>query len=81
MSNDNDNIILHDRLEGTSGNEIGGLIISKKKKTNDDHLFKKPSLFGLDKLAKAKREEKLRKHDNVEDTPGITQSVREKIDE
>lgn len=44
------------RLEGTSGNEQGGLIIKKKK----DATFKipKPSLLGLDRLAAEKRKEK-----------------------
>uniref|UniRef100_A0AC34RT59 Pre-mRNA-splicing factor 38B n=1 Tax=Panagrolaimus sp. JU765 TaxID=591449 RepID=A0AC34RT59_9BILA len=85
MSNsnsDNGNFACLNRLEGTSGQEQGGLFIPKKSKPdNDDHLFKKPSLFGLDKLARAKKEENLRKHGSVEDTPGITDSVRNKIDD
>ncbi|CAG5128460.1 unnamed protein product [Candidula unifasciata] len=52
------------RLEGTSGNESGGLVIMKKGPSGDDgasHAFKKPdvprvSLLGLDKLSAAKRE-------------------------
>lgn len=44
------------RLEGTTGNEQGGLIIKKKKEPT----FKvpKPSLLGLDRLAAQKRKEK-----------------------
>lgn len=44
------------RLEGTSGNEKGGLIVTKKKEPT----FKvpKPSLLGLDRLAAQKRKEK-----------------------
>jgi hypothetical protein len=43
-----------DRLEGSSGDEVGGLII--KKKSQVEHEFKRPdiprkSLLGLDKLA------------------------------
>lgn len=49
-----------DRLEGSSGNQKGGLIIKKKNPSNDDDIiFKKPqarSLLGLDKLAAKKRE-------------------------
>ncbi|KAE9549300.1 hypothetical protein FO519_007481, partial [Halicephalobus sp. NKZ332] len=78
---DESNIVLHDRLEGTTGREPGGLIIVKKDKPNDDHLFKKPSLFGLDKLASAKREENLRKKHEVEDSPGISASVRHRMDD
>lgn len=42
------------RLEGSSGDEVGGLII--KKKAQAEHEFKRPdlprkSLLGLDKLA------------------------------
>lgn len=49
------------RLEGTSGQEQGGLVIMKKKPSGEAHTFKKPdmpkvSLFGLDKLAALKRE-------------------------
>src|SRR5436190_484990 len=42
------------RLDGTDGNEAGGLIIRKKA---SDHTFKKPSLLGLEKLAEQKRRE------------------------
>lgn len=53
------------RLEGTSGQEKGGLIIMKKGPATDVATieFKKPeippsrSLLGLDRLAAAKREE------------------------
>lgn len=50
------------RLEGSSGEEQGGLVIMKKKPDGETpHTFKKPdmpkvSLFGLDKLAALKRE-------------------------
>lgn len=53
MSDNEEN--LH-RLEGTSGNAPGGLII-KKKNNPDDFQFAKPSLLGLDKLAAAKRKQ------------------------
>lgn len=46
------------RLEGSTGQEKGGLVIMKKKGPSEDspvHTFKKPSLLGLDKLAAAKR--------------------------
>ena len=44
------------RLEGTD-NEVGGLLVTKKKPS--EHTFKKPqtSIFGLDKLAEKKRRE------------------------
>ena len=44
------------RLEGSSGEEKGGLIIMRKDE-KDKHVFKKPavSLLGLDKLAEVKR--------------------------
>ncbi|CAG9560913.1 unnamed protein product [Danaus chrysippus] len=51
MSDSEEN--LH-RLEGTSSNAPGGLIIKKKDKP-PDFQFAKPSLLGLDKLAAAKR--------------------------
>ncbi|XP_013188412.2 pre-mRNA-splicing factor ATP-dependent RNA helicase PRP16 isoform X5 [Amyelois transitella] len=44
------------RLEGTSGDAPGGLILKKKDKP-DDFQFAKPSLLGLDKLAAAKRKQ------------------------
>jgi hypothetical protein len=49
------------RLEGSSGQERGGLVIMKKKTSGEGHTFKKPdapkvSLFGLDKLAALKRQ-------------------------
>ncbi len=45
------------RLEGSSGNQKGGLIIMKKgpSSNSDKHVFKKPSMLGLDKLAAEKR--------------------------
>ena len=46
------------RLEGSTGGEVGGLVIMKKGPAGDDkHVFKRPmtSLLGLDKLAEAKR--------------------------
>lgn len=45
------------RLEGSSGNQQGGLIIMKKGPSSetDKHAFKRPSVLGLDKLAAAKR--------------------------
>ena len=50
------------RLEGSSGNESGGLVIMKKgpPKGSDAHQFKKPdmpktSILGLDRLAAVKR--------------------------
>ncbi|CAG4950933.1 unnamed protein product [Colias eurytheme] len=42
------------RLEGTSGDAPGGLIIKKKP---EEFQFAKPSLLGLDKLAAAKRKQ------------------------
>ncbi|XP_038223294.1 pre-mRNA-splicing factor ATP-dependent RNA helicase PRP16 [Zerene cesonia] len=50
MEDDED---LH-RLEGTSGDAPGGLIIKKKP---EEFQFAKPSLLGLDKLAAAKRKQ------------------------
>lgn len=54
-----------DRLEGIAEGEVkGGLVIKKKQPTgdaqNEEHVFKKPriSVFGLDKLAAAKRKER-----------------------
>lgn len=44
------------RLEGTSGDAPGGLII-KKKEPPAEFQFAKPSLLGLDKLAAAKRKQ------------------------
>ena len=53
-----DDPALH-RLEGSEVNQKGGLILMKKK-TDEQHTFKKPalpmkSLLGLDRLAQAKR--------------------------
>lgn len=53
MAEEDDN--LH-RLEGTSGDAPGGLII-KKKENPAEFQFAKPSLLGLDKLAAAKRKQ------------------------
>lgn len=53
MSEDDES--LH-RLEGTSGDAPGGLII-KKKDQSAEFQFAKPSLLGLDKLAAAKRKQ------------------------
>lgn len=44
------------RLEGTSADAPGGLII-KKKDTPGEFQFVKPSLLGLDKLAAEKRKQ------------------------
>lgn len=68
-------------LEGTSGNERGGLIIRRNDQTEDDKMFKKPSMLGLDRLARAKRDENLRKRqlESGNETPGITESVRQQI--
>lgn len=82
--NGSDGIVTHERLEGSSGNEKGGLIVTKKANpdvVSDDHLFKKPSMLGLEKLAKLKREENLRKRKEEEETPGISESVRNRINE
>uniref|UniRef100_A0AC35FL85 Pre-mRNA-splicing factor ATP-dependent RNA helicase PRP16 n=1 Tax=Panagrolaimus sp. PS1159 TaxID=55785 RepID=A0AC35FL85_9BILA len=83
----NHGVVTHERLEGTTGKEKGGLILSKSatpassSSTNDDHVFKKPSMLGLDKLAKAKRDENLRKRKEEEETPGISESVRHRIND
>lgn len=49
------------KLEGTSGNESGGLMLpTKRPKSEKDDVFKKPttSLLGLDSLAREKRKER-----------------------
>ena len=49
------------KLEGTTGNESGGLILPKKRQKDDEHgAFKKPttSLLGLDALAREKRKKR-----------------------
>ena len=57
--NDTDDTLY--RLEGTSGDQRGGLVIMKKGQSADvdRHEFKRPaprqSLLGLDKLAASKR--------------------------
>ncbi|KAF7265584.1 ATP-dependent RNA helicase l(1)G0007 [Rhynchophorus ferrugineus] len=50
-----DNDSVH-RLEGTTGNERGGLILKKKKEPT--FRIPQPSLLGLDRLAAKKRKEK-----------------------
>lgn len=57
------------RLEGIDGNQVGGLVIRKKA---SDHTFKKPSVWGLDKLAERKRREQSQeptgsRHKRIED--------------
>jgi hypothetical protein len=68
-----------DRLEGVT--ITGGLI--KKRNTNekgDEHLFKKPSLLGLDKLAKARRDDYSRRNDqSARSESGLSDSVRDEI--
>lgn len=63
---------------------FGGLVI-RKKKTDDDN-GKKPhqenrSILGLDKLARAKKEDHLRKRSKGQETPGpgVSDSVRKGI--
>ena len=57
------------RLEGSSGNEKGGLVIMKKGPASetDKHVFKTPapraSILGLDRLAAQKRKEDKEKED------------------
>ncbi|KAJ8681587.1 hypothetical protein QAD02_017379 [Eretmocerus hayati] len=59
------------RLEGSMGNEVGGLVITKKN--TSEHEFKKPmaSIFGLDKLALQKRREKSQEPSSSKDSPEI----------
>ena len=71
-----------DRLEGTSGNEKGGLMIMKKSNNEgEQHLFKKPmmsSLLGLDKLAEEKRKQDAQKklyRNRKDETPSYTGGV------
>ncbi|XP_014681833.1 PREDICTED: pre-mRNA-splicing factor ATP-dependent RNA helicase PRP16-like [Priapulus caudatus] len=57
------------RLEGTQ-NQVGGLILKKPKNTEHTHEFKAPnlpqkSLFGLDKLAAAKRKQQQENNDQA----------------
>lgn len=54
MDYDDDDPSLH-RLEGTSSNERGGLVLLKPK--SETFTKPKPSLLGLDKLAAARRKE------------------------
>uniref|UniRef100_A0A1I7ZLV8 RNA helicase n=1 Tax=Steinernema glaseri TaxID=37863 RepID=A0A1I7ZLV8_9BILA len=69
-----------DRLEGTTGNEPGGLFIRKREKTPEGVMGppkSTKSLFGLDRLAKEKRK---RRADD--ETPGgLTESSRKRIQE
>ena len=51
------------RLEGSTNNEAGGLIV-KKKQRPDDEIFAKPSLLGLQKLAEEKRKQAAEKERN-----------------
>lgn len=69
------------RLEGSSGNQAGGLVIMKKKPVSDSdkHSFKKPSLLGLDKLAAAKRQSEIAV-ENVRKKSKVT-SYRDDFDE
>ena len=48
------------QLEGSIGDEGGGLILPKKRQKNEDGVFKKPtiSLLGLDALAREKRKQR-----------------------
>jgi len=61
MNNSDENDAVY-RLEGTSGEQRGGLVIMKKGHSADvdRHEFKRPaprqSLLGLDKLAASKRQ-------------------------
>ena len=48
-----------DVLEGTPIVQHGGLIV--KKESNHEDAFKKPSLLGLERLAKQKKQENRRK--------------------
>ncbi|KAK7593066.1 hypothetical protein V9T40_007818 [Parthenolecanium corni] len=54
MSENDENLY---RLDG-SKEEVGGLIIKKKPAPIENFEFKKPSLFGLDKLAEQRRNER-----------------------
>jgi hypothetical protein len=67
-------------LEGINTTDQRGGLIKKKHETESD-VFKKPSLFGLEKLAKQKRDERnLRKNQSSgSETPGISDSTRAEI--
>lgn len=74
------------KLEGTSGEESGGLILSKKRsKPDDGGTFKKPtgSLLGLDALAREKRKQRELKESAVDEPvdkkrkPGISSRKNE----
>ena len=64
-----------DKLAGSSDNEIGGLILQKRKNIGDkeEYSFKKPrvSLLGLDALAKEK------KHQTEDNDKSKVKSVRQ----
>lgn len=54
-----------EELKGSDGSQKGGLVVKgglsvKKKSKDSEDNFKKPSVFGLDKLADKKREERKR---------------------
>ncbi|XP_063382191.1 pre-mRNA-splicing factor ATP-dependent RNA helicase PRP16-like [Cydia fagiglandana] len=78
MSDNEEN--LH-RLEGTSGDTVGGLII-KKKDQPAEFQFARPSLLGLDKLAAAKRKQNrlisFQQDENEEDEKPATSGVKER---
>ncbi|XP_063535464.1 pre-mRNA-splicing factor ATP-dependent RNA helicase PRP16-like [Cydia strobilella] len=78
MSDSEEN--LH-RLEGTSGDAVGGLII-KKKDNPADFQFARPSLLGLDKLAASKRKQNrlisFQEDENEEDDKPATSGVKER---
>lgn len=73
MSDSDEN--LH-RLEGTSSNAVGGLII-KKKENPEEFQFAKPSLLGLDKLAAARRKQNrlISFHDDQEESDQASDST------
>ena len=69
-----------DVLEGTPIVQHGGLIV--KKESNHEDTFKKPSLLGLERLAKQKKEENRRKRlmvDEGSETLGISENTRMEI--
>ena len=74
------------RLEGSSGNEKGGLVIMKKgpASTEDKHVFKVPaprtSILGLDKLAAAKRKQQQEDQEKEERKSRVT-SYRDEEEE
>ena len=74
------------RLEGSSGNEKGGLVIMKKgpASAQDKHVFKVPapraSILGLDKLAAAKKKQQQEDQEKEERKSRVT-SYRDKEEE